>query len=720
MISILNNFKKSYVSQLDESDCGVAALAMILKYYGSSISLAHLRNIANTDSEGTTALGLIKTAQSFNFDTKAIHTDMNSFKSEKISFPFIAHIIKDESILHYYVVQNITKKYVLIADPDPKVGIVKMSREKFSKEWSGVALFFAPKSTYRPVKDNKETLLSFVPEVLKQKELIINIVLAALLTTIISIIGSYFLQVIIDTYIPNNMKNTLSIVSISLLIFYFFQAVFSYAQNFLLAILGQRLSIDIVLGYIKHIFKLPMSFFATRNIGEVVSRFNDANKIIDALASATIAVLLDIGITILMGIVLAIQSVKLFWITLLSLPVYGVIVFTFIKPFRTLNQKEMESNAILSSSIIEDIRGIETIKALNSENQRYQRIDHQFVDYLKKNLAYTKSDVLQQSLKGIIQLILNVFILWIGASLVIQNKLTIGQLMTYNALLAYFVNPLQSIINLQPKLQSARVANTRLNEIYLIESEFKSKQQNIIDKKGILNISNVSYRYGYNKNVLKNISLTIKENEKIAIVGMSGSGKSTLAKLLVNFFTPIEGEIFLNDQPIKSIDKHCLRGFINYTPQDPYTFSGTILNNLQLGNRKGTTFKDVLSACKLAMIDNDIEKMPLQFNTFLDENGNVLSGGQKQRLSIARAILSPAKILIFDESTSGLDTITENRLVTNLLGLENRTIIFIAHRMSIAKMTDNIVVIDNGKVVEKGNHRSLLAQKGYYYKLVNN
>lgn len=714
-------FKKIYVPQVDETDCGDAALAMILRHYGTEISLAKLRNLTKTNQWGTTALGLVKTAEKFNFETKAIKADMSLLDMKDLPVPFIVHVIKENKLEHFYVVLKCTKKYIKIADPDPVVGIIKMSRKRFESEWTGVALFFTPTTTYRPKKEKKETLFSFFPKIMNQKRLLINIVLAALLTTIISIIGSYFLQVIIDTYIPNSMQNTLAVISLGLLVFYIFQAIFTYSEDFLLAILGQRLSIDINLGFIKHIFKLPMDFFATRNTGEIVSRFSDASKIIDALASSTLSILLDVGIVIFMGIILSIQSIKLFLLTLISVPIYFVVIIAFTKSFEQLNQKSMESNSIVSSSIIEDIRGIETIKGLNGERQRYQKIDSEFVDFLKKSLAYTKSDTLQQSIKLFIQLSLDVFILWIGANLVINNNLSIGQLMTYNALLTFFLSPLQNIINLQPKIQSAQVANNRLNEVFLVESEFEKVRplKDSTQLKGPIKLKNVSYRYGFGSEVLQKINLEIKENEKLTIVGMSGSGKSTLVKLLVNFFEPISGKITINDHELNSIDKHTLRSYINYLPQDPYIFSGTILENLQLGNKIGTNSEDILEACKTAMIANDILKMPLQFNMHLDENATILSGGQKQRIAIARALLSPAKVLILDESTSGLDTITEKRLINNLLSIKNRTIIFIAHRLSIARDTNNIIVLNEGKVVEQGSHQELIKKHGYYYSLIS-
>ncbi|MGA3513293.1 peptide cleavage/export ABC transporter, partial [Lactiplantibacillus plantarum] len=659
---------RNYVAQVDEMDCGVAALAMILKNYGSTTSLAYLRNIAKTSLEGTTALGLVKTAEKLGFETKAIQADMSLFDVQDLPLPFIVHVTKNGDLQHFYVVVKTSKTHVVIADPDPTVAVISMSKERFESEWSGVALFFAPKSEYKPVKQDKGSLWGFIPSLLKQRRLVINIVLAAVLITIISICGSYFLQAVIDTYIPNNMHSTLAVVAIGLIVFYTFQAIFTYAQNFLLAVLGQRLSIEIILGYIRHVFELPMSFFATRRTGEIVSRFTDASKIIDALASTIVSLFLDVSIVIIMGAILVIQNMTLFWITLLSVPIYAVVILAFNKSFERLNQKEMESNAILSSAIIEDLHGIETVKALNGETERYQKIDSEFVDYLRKSLAYLKADTLQQALKLFIQLVLEVVVLWVGANLVIHNQLSVGELMTYNALLAYFVNPLQNIINLQTKLQSAKVANNRLNEVYLVASEFEASRpiHNESQLNGDIKLQGVSYRYGYGENVLDDVNLTIRQHDKVAIVGMSGSGKSTLVKLLIDFYQPNSGDVILNGFSVKNIDKHTLRTHINYIPQEPYIFSATIEENLRLGNRSGITEKDIAKACQLALIDTDINKMAMQYQTKLDENGNTLSGGQRQRLTIARALLSPAQVLIFDESTSGLDAITEKQLIDNL------------------------------------------------------
>ena len=718
---MLFKYKSVYVPQVDEMDCGVACLAMILKQYQSRVSLAHLRHEARTNLEGTTALGLVKTAQKFNFKTEAVKADMSLFNEDTIQYPFIVHVLKQGELLHYYVVLKNTKNYLVIADPDPSVGIIKMPKDKFAQEWTGIALFMVPNEDFEPIKEKKNNLWSLFPYMFKQKRLMINIILAALLMTIISICSSYFVQGIIDTYIPDGTYQTLSILAVGLLIAYIFNSIFSYGQNFLLNVVGQRLSIDLNLQYIRHIFELPMEFFVTRRTGEITSRFSDASRIIDALASTVISLFLDLAIVIVMGLVLAAQNTTLFGITLLALPVYAIVILGFTKKFEKLNDEQMESNAVLSSSVIEDIQGIETIKALNSEDTRYRRIDSQFVNYLKKSFKYSKTESLQTALKTFIQLSLNVIILWVGARVVMQGEMSIGQLMTFNALLSYFIDPLQNIINLQPRLQSASVAQNRLNEVYQVQSEFNADTsiQNSAALEGMIEYKHVDYRYGYGTDVLKDINLKIKPDEKLAIVGMSGSGKSTMmVKLLVDFFSPSKGEVTLNGHATSEVNKHTLRSYVNYVPQTPYIFSGTVKENLLLGCRADISEEEVIKACQIAGIDQEIANLPLQFETKLDENAKILSGGQKQRLTIARALLSPAKVFIFDEVTSGLDTITEKRVVDNLMKLKDKTIIFIAHRLAIAERADKVVVIDKGQIVEEGSHEELMEQHGFYYDLV--
>lgn len=711
--------KKHYRQQVDMRDCGVAALAMVFGYYGSYYSLASLREKAKTTADGTTALGLVKVAEELGFETRAFRADRTLFDLEGVTYPLIVHVIKDGRLPHYYVVYKKDKKYLYIADPDPKVKMTKLTIEEFEKEWTGIVIALAPTPAYQPSKEKKNGLLDFVPLLFKQRQLVLHIVLATLLVTLINIVGSYYLQSIIDTYVPDQMKQTLSVISLGLIVVYILQQVLTYAQDYLLLVLGQRLSIDVILSYIKHVFQLPMSFFATRRTGEVVSRFTDANRIIDALASTLLSIFLDLSIVLILSVVLFSQNAQLFFLTILLIPIYAVIIFAFMKPFERLNNETMEANSVLSSSIIEDINGIETIKSLTSERSRYQKIDSEFVDYLKKSFAMSKAESLQKGLKHLAQLILNVLVLWMGAHLVMKQELSLGQLITYNTLLVYFTGPLENLINLQTKLQAARVANTRLNEVYLIDSEFAEKkplqEREALD--GDLVFEGVDYKYGFGANVLTDINLRIKKGSKVSFVGISGSGKTTLAKMMVNFYQPNKGTIRLGGRDIQQVDKTLLRQQINYLPQQPYVFNGTILENLLLGAREGTSQEDILRAVEIAGIREDIERMPLNYQTELTTDGMGISGGQRQRIALARALLTDAPILILDEATSSLDILTEKKIVDRLMALD-KTIIFIAHRLTIAERSEKVFLMDQGCLKEEGSHEELLKKNGYYSHLV--
>lgn len=706
----------AYVAQMDMRDCGVAALASIAKHYGSDFSLAHLRELAKTTKEGTTALGITEAAKKMGFETKAIKANMELFDMTDIPYPFIVHVNKERKLQHFYVVYKAKKDYLIIGDPDPSVKVTKMSKEHFKQEWTGVAIFLAPAPSYKPHKDKKNGLLSFLPLIIKQKTLITYIVLASLLVTLVNIVGSYYLQGILDVYIPNNMKSTLGIISLGLVITYILQQLMAFSQSYLLRVLSQRLTIDVILSYIRHIFTLPMSFFATRRTGEITSRFTDANSIIDALASTILSLFLDVSIVFIVGSVLVLQNIQLFLLTLVALPIYTVIIFAFLKPFEKMNHDVMQSNAMVSSAIIEDINGIETIKSLTSEELRYQKIDSEFVDYLDKSFKLSIYENVQTSLKHGAQLILNVAILWFGASLVMDSKISIGQLITYNTLLSYFTNPIENIINLQTKLQSAKVANKRLNEVYLVASEFEGTTSMTSKLSGNITFHDVSYRYGFGTYTLSDLNLTIKQGEKVSLVGISGSGKTTLAKMIVNFYEPNQGNIRLGNMDLKMIDKKQLRQYINYLPQQSYIFSGSILDNLTLGASPDITQEDILMACQIAEIRADIEAMPLGYQTELSD-GAGLSGGQKQRLALARALLTQAPILILDEATSGLDVLTEKKVINNLMQLTDKTIIFVAHRLSIAKQVDRVIVLDKGKLIEEGSHQELINKQGFYYHL---
>ena len=683
--------KYPYISQVDQRDCGVATLAMILKHYDSSYSLAYLRELAQTSREGTSALGLVEAGKQLGFETQAIRADLDLFKQENLSYPFIVHVVKDGGLQHYYTVFGKDKGQVVIGDPDPSKKVIKLSLEDFDKEWTGVALFFEPGENYIKYKEEVPGLLSFLPILFRRKSLIAVIVLLSFLVTLVNIIGSYYLQSIIDRLIPQEDYALLTMISLGLCIAYIAQQVFTFFKDYLLHRLGNYLSISVILPYIKHVLSLPISFFSSRRTGEITSRFGDANTIIDALASTILSIFLDVTIVITLAVALILQNRSLFLMTLTVVPLYVLIILAFYKLFEKENYQLMEANSQVNTAVIDDLRGIETLKSLRVEERRYQEIEVKFHDYLKKSLSKAKWQLTQDGLKTGVQLVFNVFILWYGAQLVMEGQLSSGQLITYNMLLNYFTTPLINIINLQSKIQQAKVANNRLQEVYVVNKEEKGQLKDLFFKQ--LDLKGVSHRFSYQQETLHNIDLTINKGEKIALMGQSGSGKTTLAKILSGYHTKSSGHVSLDKGSISQAE---LRQLVTYVPQQTYVFTGTILENLLLGLEGEVDEQVILRACEQADILADIQKMPLGFQTQVSEDGG-LSGGQKQRLAIARALLSKQPILIFDEATSGLDSDTESRVMANLAKIK-RTMIFIAHRNSVRQHVSRVVTMVSGQI----------------------
>lgn len=709
----------SFIPQQDEKDCGVACIAMILKQYKSEVPIHKLRELSGTDLEGTTAFGLKKCIEKLNFNCQAIQADQAVWHEKELPLPLIAHVVIDNTFMHYVVVYGVKGDTLLIADPGR--GKLKKSIDEFAQEWTGVLLLTTPAADYRPSKEKVAGLSSFLPILWQQRVLIFHIILAALFITLFGIASSYYFQGILDFFIPNQAMSTLNIVSVGLIAVYLFKVLFEYSRNYLLVILGQRMSMAVMLHYFKHVLTLPLNFFATRKSGEIISRFLDANKIIDALASATLSVFLDIGMVLIVGTTLAIQNGPLFVITLASLPVYLIAILAFVRSYEKANQAEMVAGATLNSSIIESLKGIETIKAYNGEETVYQRVDREFIQLMKTSFKTVTLDNVQQGIKQAIQLVSSALILWLGSYYVINGSISIGQLITYNALLVFFTDPLQNIINLQVKMQTAQVANKRLNEIFAIPSEkdrekpAKEFSTNIFQQ-GI-QLNEVSFSYTMKAPTLTDITCTIPAKSKLAIVGVSGSGKSTLAKLLVNFYTPTKGQIRYGKVNALDIHSQELRQHVTYVPQESFFFSGTILENLTFGLDTTPPFEQILEACEQVQLTAFIDQQPLRYETLLEEGGTNLSGGQRQRLAIARALLQDSDILILDEATSGLDTLLEHAIIQNLLKLEDKTILFIAHHLSLAKACQQILVMHDGRLVEQGTHEELRCNQGMYQRL---
>jgi ATP-binding cassette subfamily B protein len=399
---------------------------------------------------------------------------------------------------------------------------------------------------------------------------------------------------------------------------------------------------------------------------------------------------------------------------------YAVVVYSYNAPIRNINERSMEENSQVTSYLIESLNGIETIKSFNAERKAQNDTERMFIKFLDAIFRNGTLANSQRTLTGAIAVVGETVILWVGTNGILNGNMTIGGLITFNALMVYFLEPIKNLINLQPTMQTAIVAAQRLSEILELSPEDDGNEEKRVKDINLtreISIRNLSFRYGTREPVLMDINMRIRGGEKIALVGESGSGKTTLVKLLMNFYSPEKGEILFGDYNIKDINREFLRSRISYISQDVFLFSGTIRENLTLGN-ENASLKDVIEACLLSRSNEFIEKMPLRYDTVLDENGSNLSGGQKQRLAIARALLKNPDVLIMDEATSNLDSITEKSIENTINDLPGDvTTIIIAHRLSTILRCDKIFVFDKGRIIESGSHGYLMAQKGTYYEL---
>ena len=708
------------ILQNDETDCGLACLAAIFGKYGLKVSIAKIRDIAGTDRQGTSAYGLVKAIEHYGFQQKVVKADKESLTS-KLPIPAIAHVVIDDSLLHYVVITKVKGDTVVVSDPAK--GIVKYKKENFLKIWTKILILIAPTNNSQKGNKKQSTLISFFRLLISQKWLLLRIFILSMILTSIGIITSFYYQVLMDDIVPSSSLEMLNYVSVITLCLFFVQIGLNFLRGFLIVKLEQNIDIPIMLGYYNHALILPMKFYSMRDTGEIISRFNDASSIRDIVSEASLTIMMDTIMAVVGAVVLFNSNRLLFLISVVMLFLYGIIVFVYNKPIKKNNRKIMEMNSKVTSQFIETVNGIEIIKAFNQEDNEKEKTDKLYRKFLKRVFNGGVLSLSQQTVTMFVAVVGELVILWIGATYVIKGELTMGELITFNALLGYFIEPIKNLINLQPQIQTAVVAADRLGEILDISPEYENNDMCTAYDSEIkfdnLIISNLNFRYGTRDLVLKDINLEINHGEKIAFVGESGSGKTTLAKLLVRLYEQEKGNIKLDSVDIRDFPISQIRNNFSYISQNAFLFSGTIKENLLFGNSDASD-NDILRVCKICELEEYINSLPLKYNTRIEENGKNLSGGQKQRLAIARALLKNPKILIMDEATSNLDYITEKTIENTINKFsKNMTTIIIAHRLSTIKDCDKIFVFKDGQIVETGNHRDLLKQRGYYYQLWN-
>ncbi|AHA69515.1 ABC transporter permease [Bacillus thuringiensis] len=707
---------KYLVKQHDAADCAAACLATVCLYYKKDISITKLRDLLGTDIKGTTLKGLESGAKRLGFDTKAVRVNRETFMS-KFSLPAIAHIITKEGLAHFVVVHKITKNSVVFLDPAE--GRKKISIIEFFNYFDGILLLLAPNDAFVVERKKKSnTLQTFIRLLMPQKMLFVYSIVASLLSTILGVTSAFFNKILMDEILPYNLKNELTIFGLGFLLVVVFQVALSTIRQHILLYLSQKIDIQLLLGFFRHTYKLPMKFFSTRKVGDILTRFSDAFTIKNILTSVTLSLCIDLFLAIASAVVLYLMNSTLFGVILLLTSLNAALVFIFKRPYKKINFRKKESDSTLNSHIVETLKGIETIKVHAAEEKTLEKLETEYVKNLrisfKEGVLSNIQNTFSSSISGIGQILL----MCIGASMVMDKDITLGGLMAFVTLSGYFMDPIGRLIHIQLAVQEASVSLARISELYDVETEqLNDNKPKVEEISGDIKLENIKYRYGSRGSALNSVSITIPEGKKVALVGESGSGKTTIAKLLLRYYVPEEGSIRIAGSDIQDLDLYSYRKNISYIPQNIELFSGTIRENITLGIRGGTD-EQLRRACNDAGCKEFIEKLPGKYDTYLDEAGGGLSGGEKQKIALARALILNNNFTILDEATSNLDFISEANVYRTLFSKKKHaTMLIIAHRLSTIQDCDMIYVLDQGKVVEEGTHQSLLENKATYYSL---
>ena len=706
------------IKQRDKTDCGAACLASVGRYYNLDLQIASIRQRAGTDKEGTNVLGMIEAAESFGFEAKGVKAPFESLFN--IPLPCIAHIKISGSLHHYLVIRRLTENHILIMDPSDGE-FHRLSHYEFKKDWTGVLILIVPSDDFPPSIKNNKVSYRFWGLIKPHRSILFQALLGALVYTILGLSTSIFIQKIVDEVFVEKNYNLLNLMAISMVFLLLLRLVVGVFKDIFILKTGQLIDSSLILGYYNHLLKLPQQFFDTMRIGEITSRVGDAVKIRFFINDVSINLIIGI---FMLGTSLALMFTyywKLAIIMFLIVPIYSLIYFITNLLNRKSQRKLMEESAELESQLFESLNAIATIKRFALEPYAYSRTESRFTTLLKTVYRSGLNSLFSASSIEFTSQLFTIILLWVGSGFVLSKQISPGELLSFYALIGYFIGPVSSFVGANKIVQDALIAADRLFEIMDLERESPPGKDQIeltASNTGAIRFSDLSFRYGTRQNVFANLNLEIPLKGMTGIVGESGCGKSTLVALLHNIYPSYTGNIFVGEHSIENITNKSLREIIAVVPQVTELFSGSVIGNIAIG-REEIDMEKVLHICAQLGITNFIEQLPDGFNTAIGENNVALSGGQKQRISIARALYRDPEVLILDEATSSLDPISE-QYVQNAVGnfiKEGKTVIVIAHRLSSVFKADKIVVLKDGLVKEEGTHSKLLALKSEYYKM---
>ncbi len=718
-----------FIKQPDAMDCGPACLKMVAAHYGKTISFETLRKRCYITREGVSFLGLSEAADSLAFRTIGVRIPFEKL-SKNVPLPCIVHWRQN----HFVVVYKITGKKVFAADPAS--GLVSYTHQEFVRHWgtsliegepAGMVLILEPKPGFFEQESEKEYRPGFrflFRHFRLYRKYVSQLILGLLLGSLIQLILPFLTQSIIDIGINNNDLGFIYLLLFAQLALVTGRMSVEFIRGWLLLHIGTRVNVSIISGFLHKLMSLPIAFFDTKLTGDILQRIDDNNRIEAFLTSATLSILFSFFNLLIFGFVLAIYNIYILLLFLSGALLYVLWVLLFMRRRAILDHERFKKMAASNSSLINMVNGMQEIKLTRSENSKrwdWENIQAELFRVKVKGLGLSQ----YQTAGGVfISEVTNILITVLAATLVLRGEMTLGMMLAVQFIIGQLNVPLSQVSTFLKLTQDARISLDRLSEIHSMDDEEPAPEQKLRklpDSKTIY-INNLSYQYEGPRSpfALRNVDLAINENEVTAIVGTSGSGKTTLLKMILGFYKPVEGEVIVGNTRLNDISLRTWRDSTGAVMQDGFIFPDTVAANIAPG-AESIDEERLVRACEVANIRAFIESMPNRYNTKIGANGHGLSEGQKQRILIARVVYKNPEILIFDEATNSLDANNEKAITNNLEDFfRGKTVIVVAHRLSTVRNAGKIVVLEDGRVVETGDHEALVRSQGAYYRLIKN
>ncbi len=717
-----------YFKQYDAMDCGPTCIRMIAAFYGKNYSLQKLRQLAHITREGVSLLGLSEAAEAIGFRTIGARITLEQLL--QAPKPCMVHWDQE----HFVVVYKLKKGKVYVADP--AFGLVEYSDAEFKKHWlatvrhgeeKGICLLFDPTPKFFEL-DGEETnrrQFRFLLKYLKpHRKLVIQLILGFIAGSLIQLIFPFLTQSIVDVGINTQDLDFIYLVLAAQMMLFFSRMTVDFIRSWILLHISTRINISIISDFLIKLMKLPIGFFDTKMIGDLLQRIGDHRRIERFLTSQSLNVIFSVFNIVIFSIVLIIYKLSIFLVFILGSILYILWVFLFLKRRRELDFKQFVQLADNQSKLIQLINGMQEIKLNNYERQKRWEWERIQARLFKVNIKSLSLQQYQQAGSVFINETKNIVITVLAATAVVNGSMTLGMMLAIQYIIGQMNSPLDQMVEFMQVSQDAKISLERLSEIHTMKDEEQDQTGKLISltSNSDIMISDLVFQYeGPNSpKVLNNINLQIPKGKVTAIVGTSGSGKTTLVKLLLGFYPPVSGTIKIGSADLAQFKQQWWRDQCGAVMQDGFIFSDTIANNIALPEDE--VDKERLAyAVRLANIQEFIESLPLNYNTKIGPEGVGLSQGQKQRILIARAIYKNPEFIFFDEATNALDANNEKVILENLNEFfAGKTVVVVAHRLSTVKNAHQIVVLEKGEMVEIGNHEELTAKQGAYYNLVKN